>query len=243
MLNKIKCPHCRNTNIVKNGLTYYGKQNHKCKRCKRQFVEPSPKEELDLEETIRNLLLERISLRGICRVAGKSMGWLMHYLRSMFAELPEQLPISLPENAQVDLWCLEADEIWSFVGKKADKQWIWLALERNTRQIVGYWIGSRDEEGAWGLWYSIPKAIRDIAHFYTDDWHAYGRVIDQHQLTQAKKEGLTNYIERFNNTLRQRCSRLVRKALSFSKNIDNHIDAIYYFLVDYNLSKIASLHL
>jgi hypothetical protein len=35
----------------------------------------------------------------------------------------------------------------------------------------------------------------------------------------------------------------VRKGLSFSKNIDNHIKAIYYFLVDYNLTKIASLHL
>jgi insertion element IS1 protein InsB len=36
----------------------------------------------------------------------------------------------------------------------------------------------------------------------------------------------TNHIERFNNTLRQRVSRLVRETLSFSKKLANHIDAI-----------------
>jgi IS1 family transposase len=40
----------------------------------------------------------------------------------------------------------------------------------------------------------------------------------------------TNHIERFNNTLRQRVSRLVRSALSFSKTLANHIGAIKYFI-------------
>ena len=50
---------------VKNGRTYYGKQNHKCKRCKRQFVAPKVEKKLELKETVKKLLLERISLRGI----------------------------------------------------------------------------------------------------------------------------------------------------------------------------------
>lgn len=37
----------------------------------------------------------------------------------------------------------------------------------------------------------------------------------QHRATYSK--GTTNHIERFNNTLRQRLGRLVRKVLSFSK--------------------------
>jgi IS1 family transposase len=36
----------------------------------------------------------------------------------------------------------------------------------------------------------------------------------------GKESGQTNHIERFNCTLRQRVSRLVRKTLSFSKHID-----------------------
>ena len=44
----------------------------------------------------------------------------------------------------------------------------------------------------------------------------------------------TNHIERFNNTLRQRVSRLVREALSFSKKLANHIGAIKLFICHYN---------
>lgn len=43
----------------------------------------------------------------------------------------------------------------------------------------------------------------------------------------GKESGETNHIERYNNTLRQRCSRLVRKTLSFSKKLANHIGAIW----------------
>ncbi len=42
----------------------------------------------------------------------------------------------------------------------------------------------------------------------------------------GKQTGKTSYIERFNNKLRQRVSRLVRKTLSFSKSLENHIGAI-----------------
>jgi len=52
-----------------------------------------------------------------------------------------------------------------------------------------------------------------------------------------KKARKSNHIERFNNTLRQRVSRLLRSALSFSKKLDNHIGAIRYFICHYNLTR------
>jgi insertion element IS1 protein InsB len=52
----------------------------------------------------------------------------------------------------------------------------------------------------------------------------------------GKDTGFTSYIERFNNTMRQRISRLVRKTLSFSKKVENHIGAIWYFIHHYNAS-------
>jgi insertion element IS1 protein InsB len=55
---------------------------------------------------------------------------------------------------------------------------------------------------------------------------------------QARK---TNHVERFNNTLRQRMSRLVRETLSFSKKLANHIGAIKFFICHYNLAKAAAL--
>jgi insertion element IS1 protein InsB len=38
--------------------------------------------------------------------------------------------------------------MWSFVYAKGDKQWIWLAIDVETREIVGVHVGDRSEEGA-----------------------------------------------------------------------------------------------
>ncbi|MFN7715101.1 MAG: IS1 family transposase, partial [Pseudanabaenaceae cyanobacterium] len=51
--------------------------------------------------------------------------------------------------------------------------------------------------------------------------------------------GKTSYIERVNNTFRQRIGRLVRKTSSFSKKLKNHIDSIWYFIHHYNASLSA----
>jgi insertion element IS1 protein InsB len=50
----------------------------------------------------------------------------------------------------------------------------------------------------------------------------------------------THYIERFNNTLRQRVARLVHEALSFSKKLAYHMGAIKLFRCHYNLIRAAA---
>jgi len=53
--------------------------------------------------------------------------------------------------------------MWSFVGHKGNTQWIWLALDRDTREIVGVAIGARDEATAQQLWASLPPVYRQCA--------------------------------------------------------------------------------
>lgn len=135
---------------------------------------------------------------------------------------------------------LQCDEMWSFVGTKGNKQWIWLALDVQTKEVVGVHVGDRSRKGARKLWKSIPAVYRQCAVCYSDFWEAYEQVIPSKRHKSVGKEtGQTNYIERFNCTMRQRISRLVRKTLSFSKKEENHIGAIWYFIHYYN----ASLHL
>ncbi len=127
--------------------------------------------------------------------------------------------------------------MWSFVYKKKSKIWVWLALDVDTREIVGAYIGKRDEEAARKLWNSLPAVYRQCAVAYTDLWGAYGLVFPRNRHRAVGKEtGLTNHIERFNNTMRQRVGRLVRKSLSFSKKLENHIGAIWNFIHLYNES-------
>ena len=79
------------------------------------------------------------------------------------------------------------------------------------------------------------------ATFYTDQYVVYEGVIPaaQHK-TIHKLAWKTNHVERFNNTLRQRVSRLVRETLSFSKKLAHHIGAIKYFICHYHLTRVAA---
>ena len=125
--------------------------------------------------------------------------------------------------------------MWSFVQNKGNKQWIWLALDVTTKEIVGVYVGARDQTGAQGLWDSLPPVYRQCAVAYTDFWAAYAMILPTKRHRAVGKEtGKTNHIERFNCTLRQRISRLVRKTLSFSKKLENHIGALWYFVHYYN---------
>ncbi len=123
------------------------------------------------------------------------------------------------------------------MNHKDNKQWVWLALDYDTREIVGVYIGARDEQAARQLWKSLPAVYRQCAIAYTDFWAAYAAVLPSKRHRAVGKEtGKTSHVERFNNTLRQRVSRLVRKTLSFSKSLENHIGAIWYFVHGYNKS-------
>ena len=219
---------------MKNGTTRRGKQNYKCRDCGRQFVENpqwKPREK-DNTVMIDRLLLEKIPLAGIARVLKLSESWLQGYVNQCYKEVSRQVQVTpKPKGALT----VQMDELWSFVDDKGNKQWVWLALDTRTREIVGCHIGDRSKDSALALWQSMPGVYRQCAVIYTDYWDAYQAVLPRKRHYAVGKEtGLTSYIERFNNTLRQRVSRLVRKTLSFSKKLDNHIAAIWNFIHHYN---------
>lgn len=143
---------------------------------------------------------------------------------------------------RVEMFGIELDELWSFVQKKKNKQWVWLAINPANKQIIGFYIGDRSAKSAQELWKNIPSYWHENVSFFSDYWKAYKLIFESEtHFAVGKDSGLTNHIERFNCTLRQRVSRLVRKSLSFSKSLSNHIGAIRYFIYHYNLNK--ALHL
>ena len=239
----ISCPRCNSTDAKKNGHIHNGKQNHYCKECGRQFV--NNREQIIISahkrERIQKLLMERIPLRGICRAEGVSLRWLLGFIANLYQHLPDDLNCQVKAEAdQLLIYTLESevDEMFSFVGNKDNKQWVWIAMAVKSRQIIAFHVGDRSRQSAKALWQSIPEHYRKHATFYTDDWQAYKGVIPDKQHQVVKKQSRkTNHIERFNCTLRQRVSRLVRKSLSFSKTLANHIGAIKYFICHYNLQR------
>lgn len=133
---------------------------------------------------------------------------------------------------------LELDEVWSFVQKRANKRWLWTAICRRTRQIVAAVIGDRSAKTCQQLWEVIPESYRRC-HSYSDFWEAYSLVFDEETHRSVGKEtGETAHMERWNNTLRQRVGRYVRKTLSFSKRDFWHQIVTEMFIITYNLSCI-----
>lgn len=228
------CPRCRSDRTVKNGRIHNKKPKFQCQNCKRQFVENPTKKVISQEtkELINRLLLEKIPLAGIVRAAEVSETWLQEYVNNKYTQIPRQIRVSAKPKGKLSIEC---DEAWSFVDNKSNKQWIWLAIDKTTREIVGVYVGERSEKGAKGLWNSLPPVYRQCAVCYTDFWSSYQKVLpDVRHKAVGKETGKTNHIERFNNTMRQRISRLVRSTLSFSKKLENHIGAIWLFIHHYN---------
>ncbi len=105
--------------------------------------------------------------------------------------------------------------------------------------MEAYAIGNRSGATCRRLWERIPKAYRSGC-CYSDFWEAYREVIQTEQhVAVGKDSGETAHVERWNNTLRQRLGRFVRKSLSFSKSEGMHEVCLRLFLHSYNLALIS----
>lgn len=141
--------------------THYTKQNSQCLDCNRQLVAESRLISEATTELIKNLLLEPIALRGICRALKLSLPCLLSFIAELYEQLPDDLNVDpVMSTARVPLLRLaaEADQTWSFVGKKANKQWTWLALEAQTKQVIAFYIGDRSRRSARKLWQRMAQA-------------------------------------------------------------------------------------
>ena len=236
MIQKVityQCSECHSLNLEKNGKDYKGSQKYHCRDCNHYgtlAAQPRAYPEF-IKDLVIRAYRERASMRGIERIFGIARQTLARWLKEKAANLPDLSDTLEPPQAD-DV--LELDELWSFVLKKSDKRWLWIALCRRTRQVVAYYIGDRSEKSCRELWQRIPEAYKKL-NSYSDFWEAYQQVFTNgsHQ-SVGKESGETAHIERWNNTLRQRLARFVRKTLSFSKSDDFHEIVLKLYLFYYN---------
>ena len=119
--------------------------------------------------------------------------------------------------------------MWSYVGRKGNKRWLWHAIDRETRKVLAYVFGERKDQVFLELKGLLePFGIR---RFYTDDWGAYKRNLDPEHHIIGKSN--TQKIERKHLTLRTRIKRLARKTICFSKTEQMHDIVIGLFVNRY----------
>jgi insertion element IS1 protein InsB len=242
-------PACGSQQFKKNGHIHTGKQHYQCKACGRQFVRCATQRLVSTEDRtlVERLVCEQISLHGICRVVGVSSRWLIDFVSARFPALPDHLsvqPLTSPHAVIIQRLDVEADEMGSCVEKKANKQWLGLAMATTTRPVIAFHMGDRSRQSAAQLWANIPAAYRAQATFDTDHYEASTGVIPAAPPKAIPpKAPPTKHIECCNNTLRQRVARLVRATLAFSKKLAKHIGAIQYCICHDTLTRVPALHL
>ena len=108
--------------------------------------------------------------------------------------------------------------MWSQVGHKGNKRWLWHAIDRETRKVLAQVVGARKDQVFLAL-----KGLLEpwgISRFYTDDGGVYERNLDPEQPSIGKSN--TQKRERKHVTLRPRIKRLARKTSCFSKKEQRH---------------------
>ena len=92
--------------------------------------------------------------------------------------------------------------------------WLWAAVDRATKRLVGFQIGTRETK-------YFQRPIDKISHidakFYASDhWHAYNLIDPTKHLTGKAH---TYTVERMNRLLRHYLAGFARKTYCFSKSL------------------------
>jgi insertion element IS1 protein InsB len=114
----------------------------------------------------------------------------------------------------------EIDELCTYVGNKKQKAWVWIANHRRLKQMIAFQVGKRNKASFKKLWNKLLK-LGINGKIYTDRYPVYAAIIPSNQHICEEKRGQTNSIERFNGTLRVKCSSLIRNTYSLVKYFTN----------------------
>jgi len=185
------CPKCQHSNLKRFGT--FGKQKiqrYRCRDCGATASEPQHKplgsHTLLLDEAARiiALLTEGVSIRAIARLTGHHKNTVLSVLGTVGGNCTRLLD-SLVRNLRPRY--VQADEAWTFVQKKQKRlrpsdpsehgdQYVWLALDSETKAILSYRVGKRDGLNAY-------EFIEDLSR----------RMAEQHRC-QLTTDGLEGYV-------------------------------------------------
>lgn len=179
-----------------------------------------------VKEKVVRMAINGAGIRDTSRVLGINKTTVISTLKKKGSGLVQVNPnirkigISSDRNIHLGLVCQEAeiDEQWSYVREKSNQRWLWHAIDHATNTVLAYVFGKRKDEVFKEL-----KALLEpfgIKKFFTDDWGAYDRHLDEEKHEVGKRN--TQKIERKNLSFRTWIKRLARKTICFSKSEKMH---------------------
>ena len=194
---------------VKNGKTKNEKQRYKCKCCGKSFINSYTYKAYQptIDDWIIALVKESAGIRSIARLLDISPKTVISKIVKISSRIKKPL---IPLGAK-----FEVDELWTYIGKKTKRRYICYSLSRDTKDVLGFSVGTRSKKHLRKVTDSLVLAKAKT--IYTDRLKEYGNIIPK-SMHKTTKYG-TNHIERMNTTLRCHMKRLNRKTIAYSKRL------------------------
>ena len=158
-------------------------------------------------EMVQSLTCESVGIRSISRVLGIAANTVMEKIRSIASTI--ERPV-----VGKDQPCFEVDELWTYIGRKANEHWVAYALDKE-RKVIDFVVGKRTVST---LRHLIDRLLSSgVKQIRTDRLTHYQKLIpkDRHRRSTY---GI-NHIERKNLTLRTHLKRLSRRTICFSRKL------------------------
>lgn len=153
------------------------------------------------------MLKEGCGIRGISRVLKISKNTVL----SRMLKISNQIKVPYFNKFGCKF---EIDEMWTFIKRKDDFTWINYVLERETKSIIDFFVGSKSTKNIKPL---IDKVLLlQPSRVYTDRLNIYPSLIPKE--IHKRFQYCTNRIERMNLNLRTHIKRLSRKTICFSRD-------------------------
>jgi IS1 family transposase/transposase-like protein len=197
---EVNCPYCNSSNIVKNGKDKKNKQRFLCKNkeCNHKtfLLDYS---DIGRQKHIKDLILKMAingsGIRDTARVLEISPNTVIETIKKA-NDIIENVNYKLlrknaKKNIEIDIVPINAidielDEMWSFVEKKSNQRWLWLAIDHNTGDTVAFVFGKRKDE----VFLELKKLLEpfNIKKYYTDNWGSYSKNLDKDKHEIGKKK-------------------------------------------------------
>jgi transposase-like protein/IS1 family transposase len=185
------CHNCR-IECKRKGRDRKGNQRYQCRQCSKTFLEPREDHldgmylPIEKAEMVLRLLLEGNSVSSVERITGIHHGTILKLL-VLVGDKCERIMAEKIRNVAVR--DVEADEVWSFIGKKQkrvrpdDDQnlgdcYTFVAIERHSKLVLNIAMGKRDQSTTDVFIEGVRHATaRSHFQFTTDGFAPYKSAI------------------------------------------------------------------
>ncbi|CAM1370871.1 Probable transposase IS1 family [Tenacibaculum litoreum] len=206
----MNCSYCTSSNAIKKGKRN-NKQRFYCKECNKSFQLNYSYQAYKVETNnfIRSLLKESCGVRSIGRILSISTKTVL----SRMLNISKQIRVPYFNTFGCKF---EVDELFIKIANGKSQNWLTYAIEQQTKQVIGFIIGSRNTE-------TLKQVIDKVLllkpkRIYTDKLNIYLSIIPKE--IHKRFQYCTNRIERMNLNLRTHIKRLSRKTICYSKKLE-----------------------